>query len=251
MRWALLLILIASCKPKVGATCKSQGDRACADESTVIVCQGGTWASFPCRGASGCSKQGDGVFCDVANGKVGDPCPNEDEKRQTCSDDHKSRLTCMAGKYVGDSCIGVGCMQSDDGKVTCDLGQPELGTTCDATKDRATCGRDHKSHIHCDASTHKWTVERICRGPSGCQRLSVNEQQVCDITLADVGDPCRIDEASRTVCSSDRKAKLGCKDGKWSVESACAQPCGYDDGTVTCDPLTGCVMIPTGASCGK
>lgn len=243
-----IIFSIASCKPKAGATCKLPGDRACAGDTTELVCQSGAWAAFPCN--NGCKKQGDGVFCDVGLANENDPCPKEDEKRKTCSVDHKSRLTCTDGKYVARKCVGMGCALDDDGKVTCDIGEPELGTPCDPGKDRATCGLDRKSQIRC-GSDHRWAVERVCRGPSGCQRLSVNESQTCDITFADVGDACRIDEESRVTCSSDQKAKLGCSGGKWKVEATCAKPCSSDDATVTCDPMTGCVMVPSGASCGK
>jgi hypothetical protein len=249
-RLLVLCALAVACKPKEGKSCKVPGDRHCSDELNELVCQSGTWQSFPCRGPAGCAKQGDGIWCDVSVGREGDQCPLEDEKRQTCSDDHKLRLTCTAGAYVGNKCVGIGCTQEDNGKVKCDLGEPELGASCDPATARTTCGMDRKSHIRCNAD-HRWAVERICRGPSGCQRLAVNESQVCDITLAEVGDPCRVDEASRIVCSVDKKSKLGCKNGKWAVEEACAKPCAYEDGTITCDPLTGCVMIPTGASCGK
>src|SRR5258706_282261 len=180
----LFMCALVGCKAKEGKECKVPGDRACSDELNVLVCQDGTWKSFPCRGAAGCNKQGDGVWCDVSVGKEGDQCPTEDEKRQTCSDDHKSRLTCTAGTYVGNKCVGVGCTQEDNGKVKCDLGQPELHTVCNPETDRTTCGTDRKSHIRCNAE-HRWIVERICRGPSGCQKLAVNESQVCDIPIAE------------------------------------------------------------------
>lgn len=248
-RFALLVLFALSCRPKEGKSCKTPNDKACADSLNELVCEDGTWKSFPCRGVAGCTKQGDGIWCDVSVGQEADQCPHEDEKRQTCSDDHKARLTCTGGAYLATKCVGIGCTVEDNGKVKCDTGQPDLGSPCDPAKDRATCGMDRKSHIHC-TSEHRWAVERICRGPSGCQKLAVNESQVCDLTLAEVGDACRVEEASRIVCSVDKKAKLGCKAGKWAVEETCAKPCAYDDGTITCDPLTGCVMIPTGATCG-
>src|SRR5439155_21482798 len=107
-----------------------------------------------------------------------------------------------------------------------------------------------KSQIRC-GTNHRWAVERVCRGPSGCQRLAVNESQTCDVTFADVGDLCRIDEESRLTCSTDKKSKLGCSSGKWKVEEACPKGCNSEDATVTCDSMTGCVMVPKGASCTK
>src|SRR5205823_12819837 len=107
MKFVIALALffsMASCKPKAGATCKAPGDRACAGETTELVCQGGTWAAFSC--ANGCKKQGDGVYCDVGLANENDPCPKEDETRKTCSVDHKSRLTCTDGKYVARKCVG-------------------------------------------------------------------------------------------------------------------------------------------------
>jgi len=245
--WFVCIALIA-CRPKAGATCKTEGDRACADEKTELVCQSGAWAAFPC--AKGCRKQGDGIFCDVGLANAGDPCPKEDEQRKTCTPDHQSRLTCTGGKYVARKCVGVGCAIDDDGKITCELGEPEIGTPCDPDKDRATCGVDRKSQIHCTAE-HRWAVERICRGPSGCQKLAIDDPLTCDITFAEVGDACRIEEQSRTTCSVDKKATLGCSDGKWKIESTCTKPCTWDDATVLCDARTGCVMAPIGVACGK
>lgn len=118
IRFALLVLLLAaSCKPKEGKSCKMPNDKACIDPLNELVCEDGTWKSFPCRGPAGCTKQGDGIWCDVSLSNADDQCPHEDEKRQACSDDHKSRLTCTAGTYVATKCVG--CSVDNDGKVKC------------------------------------------------------------------------------------------------------------------------------------
>jgi len=122
----------------------------------VLVCQSGAWKSFACRGLGGCSKYG--VWCDVANGTEGDRCPNEDEKRRLCSDDHRSRLTCSGGKYVASRCVGIGCT-IDEGKVTCELGEHSSARRAirrrtarrAASTERATSGggppMDRRTHL--------------------------------------------------------------------------------------------------------
>lgn len=243
-----IALALSGCTPKAGSGCKVDGDRRCADGATMLVCQSGSWSAFSCPGPAGCAKHGDGLSCDVAGVAAGSACPKGDEKRRTCSADGKSRLTCEGGSYAARPCVG-GCAIEDE-HVRCDLGEPEIGAQCNPSKDATVCGRDGKSHIGCDATSH-WSVERTCRGPSGCKSLQALERATCDVTLSEVGDPCRVDEASRTVCSVDRRSLLGCKSGTWQVESTCTKgKCVYEDATVDCDPLRGCVMIPKGAACG-
>jgi hypothetical protein len=67
----------------------------------MLVCDGGKLAAASsCRGPGGCQVERDThrVDCDDSVAAEGDPC--DQEKRITCSGDHKSELVCGGGRYA-------------------------------------------------------------------------------------------------------------------------------------------------------
>jgi hypothetical protein len=73
--------------------------------------------------------------------------------------------------------------------------------------------------------TGKYVLE-ACKGPNGCKETP--KGVTCDSTLGDVGDPCAA--ANTYVCSTDKKTRLRCEDGKLAFVLRCSKDgCSVDD----------------------
>jgi hypothetical protein len=79
------MALVATCKPRSGAKCSTEGKRACGDEATLLVCQGGAYTAIPCKGAAGCASVGDGAACDISGNAAGEPCAADEKGRRVCT----------------------------------------------------------------------------------------------------------------------------------------------------------------------
>jgi hypothetical protein len=105
-----------------------------------------------------------------------------------------------------------------------------LASAGDACNGRvAACSRDGKTELHCGAGNTLGVVG-TCKGPNGC-RASLDSKSIdCDVTLADKGDPCVVND---DACSTDHKSELRCQAGHFAVIATCKGP-------------DGCTLTPAG-----
>jgi hypothetical protein len=96
---------------------------------------------------------------------------------------------------------------------------PKPGKSCDA-KDQPTC-LDPGTLLECKEGT--WLASP-CLGPKGCQ--SNPTDYACDTSFSKAGDVCTKD--TRYACSTDKKAQLRCKGGKWVTAALCTKEPGCD-----------------------
>jgi hypothetical protein len=81
---------------------------------------------------------------------------------------------------------------------------------------------------------HGRKFERVpCRGPRGCE--TVAGQPNCDQSVADVGEPCKKENAK--ACSADKSRVLTCKDGRLTAQYECRgeRRCNSAGGKLACD----------------
>jgi DNA-directed RNA polymerase subunit RPC12/RpoP len=111
------------------------------------------------------------------------------------------------------------------------------GESCGGRK--AACSKDGKFELTC-ASGGSMVATSTCKGPNGCRASTDGNSIHCDTTYAELGDPCDTTESS---CSTDHKAELFCRAGKYEVGATCKgpdgctlTPLGKDRGyTLSCD----------------
>jgi hypothetical protein len=95
----LAALLLPSCGPTTGASCKG-GGYVCSDDKEALECRGGAWRALPCRGPMGCVELEGSIRCDMSLNKEGDACAASAEGRGLCSADGKSLLECRMGALV-------------------------------------------------------------------------------------------------------------------------------------------------------
>lgn len=205
---------MTGCKPKAGESCKSEGQATCLDAQTQLVCTGGSYAAYPCKGALGC--HGKDAVCDLSGNGASDVCSARSEGKKFCSADHKSRVRCEKGKVATERCDGVGGCTSTEASVDCNRDEPVIGEACGAEFDDQ-CSKDRTRTFHCEHE--KWVAGRPCRGPRQCEPASI--RPTCDATLALEGDACGPREEARSTCSVDRRSILRCESGRFKTDSAC------------------------------
>lgn len=246
----VLSLAATACKPKPGAACSAEGKRACAGDDTLVVCEHGKFAAFPCKGSGRCKAEGEGATCDFAGNASGDSCPLEDTGRKTCKPDGKAQLRCASGHLVEVACAGSGaCTTNDRGTSECDLGEPELGTACSPGLSRSTCNFKGDTIYGCVSG--KWAVVRACRGPNGCKSNGL-VGKFCDLGVVDDGDPCEDGEQGRYTCGPARAAVYVCKDRHFLLSKKCdaGKACKYSDAQIDGDTTKGpLVLLPKGADC--
>jgi hypothetical protein len=154
-------------------------------------------------------------------GAVGAPCGGE---KSACSADNKTSLRCAKDVWAVEMpCRGPnGCRLINNGDSTsCDYTFAALGDPCDV--DDSACSVDRKFELKCDGI--KFVPEDTCKGKDACtvSPSAKGYTLTCDDHIADIGDACL---ESRPACSSDKKAMLVCKEGKFAVDQKCAGPGG-------------------------
>ena len=96
---ASLAVLATACGGRAGGTCNSEGF-LCQDASSALECKVGVWVALPCRGPTGCQRQGDLVRCDMAANVAGDACASTVEGKGLCMSDGLGTLGCRDGTLV-------------------------------------------------------------------------------------------------------------------------------------------------------
>jgi len=227
------VVLLASCKPKPGASCKVETKEVCVDEKHALACHDGKWEEMSCRGESGCSKASGEAVCDQSVAEDKDVCNLNDD--YVCTADKKAMLQCAKTKWaLAQTCLGErGCVMEKK-KVTCDNSVANVGDGCREEDDYA-CAPDKKSAVVCRGG--KFVVASLCKGPKACKVSGGQGQPYkveCDDSVAAAGDAC--EKEDHYSCSSDEKAILRCRGKKFEVEEKCKgrDKCQVKGGTVGC-----------------
>jgi hypothetical protein len=130
MRWtpvAPLLCLLAcspATPPVAGGPCRTTGGAAC-DSMTgqLLQCDGTTYVVFAdCKGAKGCTVEGETVNCDTAGNTIGDRCPPTSEGKVRCEPDGGDDiLRCVDGglQSIFTCPTGTICGVVPDAGLTC------------------------------------------------------------------------------------------------------------------------------------
>lgn len=94
-----------------------------------------------------------------------------------------------------------------------------------ATGDRCeapfACSADHTLFLRCDGQGRTFVSK--CRGPRGCRVK--DDAVLCDQSIAEIGDACTGDSAA---CALDGLNLLVCRDGRFTLKSACTAGCEAD-----------------------
>jgi hypothetical protein len=240
-------IALSGCKPKAGAPCSEQGRRACADPATALVCEGGVFRAFSCKGRGGCAALVDGAACDLSGNAEGEACP-EGEPGTFCSADGKRELACRGGKITGRACNGEHrCSATGDRSTACDPGEPEAGGACVVGVSPPTCSLDKKALFACIDG--KWARHTTCVGKSGCKAGELGP--VCDATVAEPGAACGAETRGRASCSVDHKSLMECDGARWKQTSACPEGklCKLREASLACGVETGCLLSVVDPAC--
>jgi hypothetical protein len=203
----------------------------CLDRATFFTCEGGV--EIPCRGAKGCvGGEHPSRFheaCDVSRDLDGDPCVASNRHHGQCAADGKSLVDCMLAigrpqRFAVIPCRGPrGCVDEGKDEPTCDESLAVVGEAC---HDSGACSADH-AVLTCDdlgfGNPGRWTVQQLCRGPGGCERIPAEDGNgysiACDNDIAVEGDPCTFDGLS--ACNAEGTAELTCKDHRMTFDTHC------------------------------
>ncbi len=214
----IALVVLASCKPKVGAACQA-GQATCADAKNALACGPDLKLGLvPCKGIGGCSQNRTTkrVACDDEVADVGDACLLSQAENWACSVDKKRALICEGGKFVLNyECRGPkGCKITNDpikqqDTVNCDTSLQNKGDPCKKPGGFA-CSADYKQLLQCKDGAYD--LYRYCRGATACS-IKASGDYNCDESIAELNDPCG--RPGMIVCGSDAKSELTCTGGKF------------------------------------
>jgi hypothetical protein len=184
----------------------------CHGSDAYVECHDGHYRPFECRGPKGCATADKKVACDMSVVKEGDAC--SEEGSASCSKDKTTFYSCKNGT-MGEAtpCRGPnGCSVNPGNKIGCDKSASLENDPCDAAG--AACTPDGAKMLTC--LDGKMSLKHVCRG--GPCKVENDTVQCTNWGIGDVGDPCTNDAAA---CSSDGKAFLKCKDGKFAAARQC------------------------------
>ena len=145
----------------VGEPCPSDKANDCSsDGKKMLECTGGAWKlRMPCSKL--CVSNVNGVRCENAEGKAGDPCTPEQKDQGVCSGDKLQLLVCDGEKMVpASSCRGQNHCRAVGKQLDCDVSMAELGDPCEE-KDHLSCDTKKKTMLKCDG-TH-FVKEQDCK----------------------------------------------------------------------------------------
>jgi hypothetical protein len=144
-------------KPKAGETCSTQDQADCKDDKTIITCDQGKYIEYPCKGPTGCKKEGVLVKCDESLGDVGDACSHNGN--YTCASDGSAQLVCTERAWVLSShCRGPKKCVPEGLYVKCDQTVAKVGDSCE--EKAAACSDDSKAVLEC--ADKKYAVKQKC-----------------------------------------------------------------------------------------
>ena len=168
-----LIVLVAAvafgcaCKKKPGDSCLN-GEAACLDEKTELVCQEGKYIQAPCNGATGCKMENATVTCDISGNALGDVCSKDDDGNTACAPDKKNEITCKGGRYAVLPCRGPEGCADKGGTVVCDVSIAQLGDSCaNLSGEGYACSVDKKSLLKCKGG--KFELDEKCSDGKTCK----------------------------------------------------------------------------------
>jgi hypothetical protein len=102
---SLLLVSALACLSACGSaapggSCDTTGF-LCTDQVTALECQLGKWVALPCRGPSGCQRNGNTITCDMSANMEGDACASSAVGSGLCTSDGKATLECRNDPTTG------------------------------------------------------------------------------------------------------------------------------------------------------
>jgi hypothetical protein len=207
---------VACKKPaKAGGACTKEWATDCTDKRSALVCVSGKLEVLACRSATGCMDMGDGNDdCTNDTEDVGEPC--REEGTFGCSVDTKGLMKCDGKHWMRiDDCKGQNGCTSNAAGAKCDKGTETAGASCSPENEgNGACAPDGKSLLMCRSG--KMVVAATCKGLNGCRQQGTDLD--CNQTIADVGDPCY---EGKFACSTDKKSRLQCRNGKMVTQKAC------------------------------
>jgi len=165
----------------LGDSCDQADDVACAvDKKSALTCQNGKFAlAEPCKGARGCTVDGNEISCDNDVSDVDDPCRVEGD--YACTSDKTMVLKCVNKKFTQlNACRGKDACRimvlPEEKKVdfVCDDSLAKEGDPCD-TENEGACSMDKTEYLHCQAN--KFVKDKSC--PGGCTFDDKGEQFEC------------------------------------------------------------------------
>jgi hypothetical protein len=123
-RWAWVAVAVAMVTAvgcgstrEAGDDCEPENAGECANDTEVLVCNGGVLRAVPCRGPSGCTESSEQVVCDFSGARSGDACPRGSEGQALCSAGNPNlALLCLSGTFQAQTCEE--CVQQD-GEILC------------------------------------------------------------------------------------------------------------------------------------
>jgi hypothetical protein len=120
--------------------------------------------------------------------------------------------------------------------MRCDQSIARKGDACWIAETDA-CSEDGHTLLRC--ASHERSLAVACRGPLGCEPegffdgKGTLDRAFCDQSVADVGEACVAEGAG--ACSSDGRALLACRSGKFAQVSACVgEPCKRGEHGLLC-----------------
>jgi hypothetical protein len=224
---ALLLVLVsASCKPKIGQKCQAGAVTCASDGRNALACGADlTLQLVPCKGPQGCVRNQTTKIaqCDDETAEEGDNCLVSASENWACSLDHKTALICKDGKFkLKGNCRGPSaCTVKRDwvkmvDTITCDTTLQQKGDPCGRPGSFA-CTPDFKQMLQCRDGV--FDIYRYCRGQNGCTLKEKEDQFFCDESISELNDPCG--RPGSYACSVDGKMELICQGGKFVRSRDC------------------------------
>ncbi|MDB4945163.1 MAG: hypothetical protein JWP97_4697 [Labilithrix sp.] len=224
----------SGCKPKAGGACKIETKETCTDDKQALACHDGKWEPMPCRGASGCTKQGSESVCDQSVAEEKDVCNLVNDF--VCSPDKKGMLECVKNHWAfSQACLGdLGCT-TEAKKVVCDNSFANVGDVCREEDDYACGLTDKKAALVCKSG--KFVLASQCRGKNACKvagNAKAGFKVECDDSIAVPGDAC--DKELHYSCTPDEKQIVRCVNKKYVADDKCTknQKCAVKGELVGC-----------------
>jgi hypothetical protein len=87
-----------------GGPCDTTGF-LCLDNVTAMECVLQKWVSLPCRGATGCQRDGNTIKCDMSGNMEGDACASSAVGSGLCTTDGKATLECRNDPSTGSNTL--------------------------------------------------------------------------------------------------------------------------------------------------
>jgi len=145
-----------------------EGASACIDGKTKIVCTGGKFAAYTCRGPKGCISEAGRPLCDTTIAQAGDAC-KESDKPKACSTDGKQYLVCSGGKMTMQfQCLGPGGCKSEAGQLNCDMSYARDKDPCTQQMEgKVACNLDRSSIVVCKGG--KFVIDEECKQGTRCE----------------------------------------------------------------------------------